>query len=444
MNLIKKYEQFILNPDPSKLWKSIRFVLHWLTLPLKLIVIGSLMGYQIISKSLKQGRAVPEPVDLETRRTYFKSVFDRLPLFNTNEITLYTNRVPYYSVPNGYNHNPDHQCARHSTFSFLMSKLDIRSEKIDKATWMHMQGQWLARGYNYHPEHGLTFNAATTSGDMLCGLNLAVLTTQNEMVKEKFDQLVTHVVDNDYSLLEGASPGKEDAGYELYNKLLKQAGYRQEAVRMKSARGMWQPGLETVGAQALTILAALKLADKKLGNVKARKAYRKLLWKYGYGLLSLFPTAYIDSKRGYFNDHNCLIALYVLSKLSESKFSRLFWKIPMVLVWRLSVHWYNGYFTGLLNNAHPGTVSPQYIQDCVSFLYEEKPRSYGIVDTELKTVDFSEQPVTYNDLDEDEFSPDVPMDRETKEIIDNNKVKAGLGFIAAAILLEDDPKRLLE
>lgn len=445
MNLLKKYEQFILNPDPSKLWKSMRFILHWVTLPLKLIAIGGLMGYQIISKSMKKGREVPEPVDLDTRRKHFKSIFDRLPLYNTNELTLYVNRVPYYSTPNGYNHNPDHQCSRHSTFSFLMSKLDIKSEKIDKATRLHLQGQWLARGYNFHPEHGLTFNASSTSGDMLCGLNLAMLTTEDPMVKDKFDELVSHIIDNDYSLLEGAAPGKEDAGHELYMNLLKQAGYRPEAVRMKSARGMWQPGLETVGAQALTILATLRVADKKLGNLKARKAYRKLLWKYGYGLLSLAPTAYIDSKRGYFNDHNCLIALYVLSKLTDSSIGKLFWKIPMILVWSLSKHWYNGYFTGLLNETHPGTVSPQYIQDCMSFLYEETPRSYGFVDMKATNIPFSEQPANFNLLDEDEFSPDVPMDREIHDTPgDSNKVKTGLGFIAAAILLEDQPKRLLE
>lgn len=446
MNFINIYSRFILNLNPSKLWKTVRFILHWLTLPIKLLMIGSLMAYQIISKSFKTGRPVPPTPDLDTRRSHFKHVFDRLPLYNTNELTLYATRVPYYSVPNGSNHNPDHQCARHSTFSFLMSKLGIKSDKIEKATWMHMHGQWLARGYSWGPD-GISFNASTTSGDMLCGLNLAVLNSTDQMVKEKYDQLVTHIINNDYSLLEGASPDKDEPAYEMYQKLLKNANLRPEAVRMKSARGMWQPGLETVGAQALTVLSALRLAEKKCANREAGKAYRKLLWKYGYGLLSIFPTAYIDKQRGYFNDHNCLVALYTLSKLSDSTAGRIFWKIPMYLVWSLSKHWYNGYFTGLLNDAHPGTVSPRYISDCLAFLYENRPRSYGFdlnTDIQTKIVTIEEQPVTFNLLPEDEFSPDVQMDKSVTKFEENYKTKAGLGFISCAIMLEDSPKRLLE
>jgi hypothetical protein len=362
-------------------------------------------------------------------------------LFHTTEIKLYTNRVPYYAIPNGSNHNPDHQCSRHGTFAFLLSKLGIKDELVDKATWMHIQGKWLTRGYYWGPE-GLEFNAKTVSGDMLCGLNLAVLATDNDATKERFDQLVHHIINHDYSLLEGQSPDSDSMAYDMYQRKLKEAGYAHEKIEMKSERGMWQPGLETVGAQALTVLAALRIADKKLRSPDAAKAYRKLLWKYGYGLLSLFPTAYVDDKRGYFNDHNCIIALYVLSKLSDSKLGKLFWKLPMLYVWALSKHWYNGYFTGLLNDAYPGTVTPAYIDKCKAYLYEEEPRTYGY--SERTEVVTTEVPVTYNKLPEDEFSPDIPHNEMVTVGDEQFKIKTGLGFIASAILLEDDPKKLLE
>lgn len=438
--ILKKYTELILNTKPSRTWKAIRFVLHWVTLPLKLILIGGLGTYQIIKHSFTKHRpyAVISP---DVRKARFKTVFERLPIFHTTEIKLHVNRVPYYSVPNGSNHNSDHQCSRHSTFAFLLSKMGIHDELVDKATWMHMQGKWLCRGYEWGPE-GLHFNAKTTSGDMLCGLNLAVMTTENEATKERFDQLIHHIIENDYSVLEGQSPDSDSMAYDMYQRKLKEANYAIEKIEMKSERGMWQPGLETVGAQALTILASLKLAEKKLGSRDAKKAYNKLLWKYGYGLLSLFPTAYIDSKRGYFNDHNCLISLYVLSNLSSSRLGKLFWKIPMVYVWALSKHWYNGYFTGLLNSAHPGTVSEEYIEDCKGYLYENAPRTWGYMETTTSVS--KEVPVTFNNLPEDEFSPDIPHNLEVITGNEDTKIKTGLGFIASAIMLEKDPRGLLE
>lgn len=441
--LFKKYMEMILETKPTKTWQVIRFVLHWLTLPIKVIAIGSLGMYQIISKKLTiKDRKSTGTLKLENiQKPYFKKVFDRLPIFHTTELKLYTNRVPYYAVPNGSNHNSDHQCSRHSTFAFLLSKLGLRDDAVDKATWMHMQGKWLARGYYWGPD-GLHYNAKTTSGDMLCGLNLAVLVTQNDAVKERFDQLVHHIIENDYSLLEGQSPDSDSVAYDLYQQKLKAAGYAPEKIEMKSERGMWQPGLETVGAQALTVLAALRIADKKLRSKEANKHYRKLLWKYGYGLLSLAPTAYIDKKRGYFNDHNCLIALYVLSQLSDNRLGKLFWKLPMLYVWSLSKHWYNGYFTGLLNEAHPGTVSEAYLQRCKDYLYEEEPRTFGYAEREESVV--SQVPVTYNRLPEDEFSPDIPHNEYVTSGREEMKIKTGLGFIACAIMLENNPKELLD
>lgn len=438
--ILKKYYELILKTQPSKLWKSVRLILHWITIPLKLFIIGGLGLFQILSKSFKKTRvSLNNNVTISTKRLYFKEVFDNLPLLKTTELESYVNRVPYYTYPNGYNHNSDHHTSRHSTYQFLMNKLGLNNDKIMKTTNMFMQGKYLCRGFVWNPyEDRIDYNVNSVSGDMLCGLNLAILSNSNP--NENFDHLVTSIIDNDYALLEGALP--RDFGYDMYSKLLKEASFRPEKVAMKSSRAMWQPGLETVGAQALTILATLRVAEIKNGNREAGKEYRKLLFKYGYGLLSLFPTAYIDKQRGYFNDHNCMIALYVLSKCSKSKLGKFFWKIPMLYTWALSKHWYNGYFTGLVKECYPDSINEKYIKKCINYLYENKPNTFSY-DDRVETVT-NEQPVTYNDNVNDEFSPDIRHDLISRPRNDDAlKIKTGLGFIACAIMLEKEPKDLL-
>ena len=76
----------------------------------------------------------------------------------------------------------------------------------------------------------------------------------------------------------------------------------------------------------------------------------------------------------------CLIALYVLSKSSKTTLGKLFWKIPMVYVWLLSKHWYNGYFTGLVKECYPNVISKSYIDKCKQYLYEEKPNTFANVE----------------------------------------------------------------
>ncbi len=441
--IINMYMDYILNTKPSKSWKVLRFFLHWITLPIKLLLIGGLGLYQIIHKKLTVKNRVPltDVPSIELKRRYFRKVLNALPLLKTTELECYVNRVPYYSIPNGYNHNPDHQCSRHGTYMFLMKKLDLDNEKMRTALQMHMQGKWLCRGFIKNPyESIVNYNVGTVSGDMLCGLNLGIAT--ETIPNENFDILISSIIDNDYALLEGKQPDVGDPGHDLYAKLFKENNYRMEKVSMKSSRGMWQPGLETVGAQALTILASLRLAEIKNGNREAGREYRKLLWKYGYGLLSMFPTAYTDNRRGYFNDHNCLIALWILSKSSKTKLGKLFWKIPMLYVWSLSKHWYNGYFTGLVKDCYPESISQEYIDTCLTYLYEKEPNEYSFTDITEETT--KSVPVTYNQLNADEFSPDIRHDLLTTPNDGSPKIKTGLGFISCAILLERSPKDLLE
>lgn len=440
--IINTYSRFILQINPPKYWKVLRFIIHWVTIPFKLAIIGSLGLFQIIKHSLDKPRVIEsKEIPLATKQDYFEKILNLSPVMRSHDLQLYVSRQPYNFPIDGTTHNPDHQLARHATFCFLMGKLGLRTYEMDRALWFHMQDKYLVRGYKWNPvEQTIEFNASTVSGDMLCGLNLAMLDTDDSILKEKFDILINYIIDNDYSLLEGSRPGNEDPGQALWDKLLKQVSDRPEKVRMKSARGMWQPGLETVGAQALTVLAALRVADKK-GVVNAKKEYRKLLYTYGYGILSIFPTAYIDSRRGYFNEHNTIIALYVLSKLSESKLGKLFWKIPMMYVWSLSKHWYNPYFTGLVKECYPDLVSDEYLNKCEQYLYEEEPNHYNYAFAEVSK---SQAPVKFNKIHEDEFNPDIKRDYEIVSVEEDSKIRTGLGFLAGAIMLESDPRVLLK
>ncbi len=440
-NIINKYTNFVLQVNPSKSWKVLRFLLHWITLPLKLILIGGLGFYQILHKKFTARPRTPG----ENKLVKFDNVLSSLPIWNSKDGTVQTYVCrAYVDRPiDGTNHNPDHQCSRHSTYYFLMSKLGKTNEALAKGVYNHMQNKYLCRGYYINPyEDKLEYNVATVSGDMLCGLNLAVLAEKSSQttICDRFDYLISKIIENDYSLLEGAArTSKDDAGVELYAKLLKEAGYVPENVRMKSARGMWQPGLETVGAQALTILSSLRIADKKLGSLEARKHYRKLLWQYGYGLLSLFPTAYIDKQRGYFNDHNCMIALYVLSKLADNKFTKWFWKQSMKYVWSLSKHWYNAYFTGLLYDAHPDLFDRQYVDKCYAYLLEadavnitNKPDNYETI-----MLQTDEQPVNIGYIPEDEFYPDIAHDKKYAADPAARWYKTGLGWVAGVVMLHE-------
>lgn len=445
INFYKGYLKLVLQVKPSKVWIFVRFFLHWVTLPLKLIIIGSLGLFQILMNEffLKQ-RKIPQSVPFSTKRMYFLDVFQKLPILFLSRLTLYTNRVPFYQLPNKFNHNTDHQCLRQGTFVFLMHKIGKLTQEMNTALIQHIQHPWLCRGYKWNPyDDTITYNIDAVSGDMLCGLNLGLINQTLDLnMIESYDLLVQHIIENDYALLEGVQPNQNEYHYDAYMEAYNKAMGNPYAVRLKSIRGMWQPGIESAGALALTLLATLRIADKKLKSRSAGKEYKKLLWLYGYGLLSLFPTAYIKSRRGYSNDHNCLTSLYILSKLSDSKWGKLFWKIPMLYTWMLSKYWYNGFFTGLVKECYPESITEKYIQKCQNYLYEEMPRTWGKADPEY--VISTEEPAPFNLIAEDEFSPDIPSNHIFKtQILPEEKIHTGLGFIANAIMLEQDPSKLL-
>lgn len=440
-NLNKWFQKnLLLNTKPSKLWKILRFFIHWLTLPLKLVLIGSLGLFQIIKYSFKKKRTplianvIPES----------KSLLELLPLMKHENYTVYLPRQKYGAEANGRNHNTDHQCSRQGTYVFLKSKAGLLDANDVAGLREFLLGDYLARGFSVHDIGLKLFNTNSVSGDMLCGMALAVSQVcesdefKTGLLQESYEKLIASIIKNDYSLKEYNGPMPDDDGIlpEIYKERLAEAKFDKFLVNMKSNRAMWQPGIETVGAQALTVLAALRVADVKFRSPQAREHYKKLLWKYGYGLLSIFPTAYIDSRRGYFNDHNCMMALYVLAKNAKYKW---FWKLPMLYVWALSRHWNNMYFDGLLVDAYPELkgklkkhieLSKAYLME-VSNPMEMVKRHSSVIETQ--THDY---PVPLTKVYDDEFYPDIRRDVICTPNNDSSFHYSGLGYYADLVMSE--------
>lgn len=451
--LLEKYQRYILNPHPNKTWRNVRAVLNWITIPLKLLVIGSLGVYGIIYNRTKYKKREPQKRNLTQLQKVqrVQRILKFLPVVKNEFYDLYLPRNKFTDPLNGAHHNSDHQLLRHGQYVFAMSKLGKRTPQMDYALAQFMQGRYLARGYSWDFETSkFKMNLRSTSGDMLIGLCLSMLDTdmQNDsqtILMERFDQLVTAIIDNDYSLLEGSQP--TDEPYKtIYQELLKKADDRPESVAMKSSRGMWQPGLETVGAQALTILAALKVNSKKNKSHYATEEYWNLFYKQGYALLSLLPTAYLPNRRGYFNDANCIQALYVLLKLADTKLEKMVYRFALRYVFNLSKSWYNMYFTGLVREVAPDMVSDEYLEQVKEYLYEEDPLVWTI--SEGRQGQTFTVPVPLGLLSHSEFAFGDKLDHF---VLDGTGIRVftGLSELASMAVLEEglrevlsDPKRL--
>lgn len=434
MNLQRDLNKFILkhlllNTKPHKIWKIIRFFLHWGSLPIKLILIGALGIFQIVKYSIKSKR-LPCPND--DFNISYKDVWSKLPTLEHEQYRLYLPRQPFELPLNGRHHNPDHQTSRHGTYAFLCSKNQLCDYKTVEGLNKFILGDYLCRGFNISDIGEIKYNTSSVSGDMLSGLSLAINEIENDILNFNYEKLINSIIKNDYSLKEFDFPMEDDAKIlpEIYKERLIEANFDKFNVNMKSNRATWSAGLETVGAQALTLLAALRLNQIKNKDINSGKHYKKLLWKYGYGLLSLFPTAYIDSRRGYFNEHNCIMALYILAK--NAKY-RWFWFIPMLYTWALSKHWHNLYFDGLFLDSFPEMkhIIKNHIIRSIDYLKEVNSSDEMIKrNSNVTEIKSDHHPVTLRKIYDDEFYPDIRRDVYILKQNDNNFHYSGLGFFA--------------
>lgn len=419
------YLSIVLNLKPSKRWKNMRLCMHWVTMIPKLVIIFGLYIYDQLYQLTLKTRNLNKEQTKETRKEYFLHILNNLPVVKGEKHELYVNRVLCTNKPDGRNHNDDHQGARHGTYVFLMNQLGLSNSKQIESLYKHFDSYYgVVRGFKFDEFGYPVINAKEVSGDQLLGLCLGILPYIKNM-NRSFD---SEDIYNDGSisfLIEGFEA--------CINKII-ESDYSvpNETGTQKSKRARWEPGLDITGAQALTLLAALKIGES-LGINVAKKEYKKVLWKYGYVLLSLFPIAFIPSKRGYFNDHNMMVALYILLNLEKSNIMKVYWKLIMLYVWSLSYKNYNGYFTGLLNDVAPNLISQNYIKKCKNYLFEDKPLA---VAQELGHKSAPQYyPVKFNLMNQGEFWPD-----QEHRFVLNPRIltKSGLGWLAAAIMIDPE------
>lgn len=452
--MITKYKQHVLmtlRPTPN--WERNRLILHWISLPFKMtknLILGTLA---ILKDKTVKTRTVPPPVPLEQRQEYFKKVLNMLPIIQASGYKLYAPGVPFGRGPDGSNHKSENQIKRQAVLQFLSGQLNASDDMITMGTASLMYENYLSRGIKVNPhENTMMSNFQTPDVQSLAALNLSVVshylntylsaiseskvyrTRGDDVFREKYERLIVGIVEsNDLSLLEGAMPS-DPLAKELYNKRLKEVNNQPEYVMMKSHLGMMQPGLELTPTAALTLLASVRIAQVKLQKRDYALLYHKLIWKHGYGLLGLFSSK---------EDHSAnLMNLYVLSKLAESPAGRFFWKTAMKFTWLMSKSQHNGFFTGLLEKAHPGTVSEEYLDNCIRYLCEDEPRIYAYGNTVNSSAKV--QPVPFNEQNDFDFSPEADMLSEVHHDINDERVRAGLGFLAHLVMLEKDPKELLK
>jgi hypothetical protein len=463
--MLNKYLSLITQTNPSAMWKFVRNVLHWTSLPIKLFLIGMLGLFGIVYNKLKYKKRPPEPrnLSLEQKQKRLDKIIKFLPVLKNDNYDLYLPRHPFTAGSfNGADHSTDHQLLRQGQYVFLMSKLGKRTQQMDQTLARFIQSKHLMRGYKWdYNKMEFIDNKRSVSGDMLIGLCLALLDAPKTKIDqkqldlagdaglivppssadflfEKFDTLVNNIIENDYALLEGQEP--TDEPYKtIWNERLKAADMREEKIQMKSSRAMWQPGLETTGAQALTLLAALKVNAKKNKSKLSEKEYWNVFYKKGYALLSLLPTAYLPNRRGYFNDHNCVNSLYVLLRLADTKLEKFVYKFALRYVFNLSKAWYNPYFTGLVSEVAPELVSSEYVAQVREYLYEEDPIIW--IEDNNKGIQTNYVPIPLGLLKHSEFAYG---DKQDVYNVQNTgtRVFTGLSELASMVLMEPEIKSL--
>jgi hypothetical protein len=450
--MLKTYT--LKNVNPSKLWKSIRFVLHWLSLPVKIFynlslgLVHNLMYIGSKKRDLK-------PVSFENRAKTFQEVLKKLPVIKGNGFKIYAPLIPLNSPINASNHGIENQAMLQGLLSFCSSELGYNDEQLINGLNLFLFGGMMSRGTKVNPvENRQMNNFKSCNTETLSAFSLAVaflnakkskntleidgnsyvpLSGPEYHLREKFETLVMTIMEEqDMALLEGANP-EDPTASKLFKTLIKKAEGDVNLVLMKSIEGMFQPGLELTSKNALSILAALRVTDVKLRSLAARKYYRQLIWLYGYGLLG----AIASPKE---NNLGQMLDLYTLSKLSKTWLGKKFWKFAMKRTWKLTKYQYNGLFTGLLEKAHPNTVNPKYIKTCLDNLYEETPRTYGFLKDSTVGSLASSFPVQSSKTFESEF-----MENLTHEVfldVIEDRVRTGLSWVMQAIVLEKDPKIL--
>ena len=278
-----------------------KLILYWITLPLKLVAMPC---FQLVGLLSNPQRYTPSKIDMHLK--------------------LEAPDAPNMATVNGVNFPqagyPDHSASRTG------EAVDINYyEKSALEHFIHAEGNISRAPFN--PAHG-----PPISGDMIAGWLLGFTSPWNESIRSNND--VEKLADWLLRLKDGAGP-RLDCGYR-YNPML-------------------------VGAQAIVPLSLYWTAYKSTGH-------RKYFWHYvrlilmGYGLLCIFPTAYLHkyprflvyisnkigislphNARSFYNDANVMRGFAVMIR-QTSGVQRAFFRSCAFGLWVHSRHWHIPFF----------------------------------------------------------------------------------------------------
>jgi hypothetical protein len=252
-------KKFFLNADAPIYYKFLRLIGHYVALPIK-VTMGLLLGLLRIKKTV---------YPLKPRR-----------ISAINEL--------------------------------ITCQYDMK--KINQILKKYIQAKYLCNKF----EDG-AYYAEDVDDNLLAFVVNRVSATNDADVLDKYEFFMTELIKNDLSILQGTE-SKEYS--ELYKEFLEQVNFRPELVRMKSKRGSFNPSLFLDGEQALTLLAAIRVYDKKLKTPDGAALYNKLLWVYGYGLLAIFSNSTTGVGA---------MSLAKLEEYADTKLGMWYWKFVQYL-----------------------------------------------------------------------------------------------------------------
>lgn len=319
MKLVQDYKESQYLANPTTIWIVLHSILHWISLPFKLVYFLFKALFILLKKAFTKVDAThhdPHTVD-------YAELLRNQPVWKTNLFNTYVDKLN--SEHDGKGHSRETQTLLHSVYMYVLSLTEEGKGYLEYNSHMglaksiHTTGH-LGSGYGYNEDGENIINNKTPTIETLSALNLAVLTSRSEVVVDKYDQMVENFSKNNYGLLEADIPDHP------VTKKLWEDSNAQMKFKLKSHKANMMPRLGVTGTEALVALATLKLGRKRGRNLESEKAYQKLC-KMGYKALAL--TA--DPANLEMN----IPSLYVLAKSCDPKEVK-FYKRAMMLNAKLS------------------------------------------------------------------------------------------------------------
>jgi len=321
------------------------------------------------------------------------------PVYKSNHHHLYVCKVPFDQKPNGMNHNSDHSGLRNGVYLSIMKKIGIVNDDMIRSQNSHYDAckDEFHRGYYVHEDGSLEHHSYNpVSGDVAVGHCFAYIHQRDHMELD-MASIAYHCIKNQ--------------GFLTAGKISTVANF------IPGIQGKPSETPVVVGAQNITYLAvvrsgmdAVKRLDPAMRKFRGLPSYGYFAWHYykrlfiyGAFISVMFPTVGVWWRRSYNNDAICMMAAFILYKLSSNRLEKLIYGISGFYIWSLSWPWLNGFFSGLLREMLKKFPSEKYMSRCLLWAIDLAEVKYGSVGPKEKS---SEWPIDPKRLEFDEFAPE--------------------------------------